>query len=105
MRESRYRMRFYLDPNSITMANNDYHNLLRGMQASGAGVTGQFRYQSGSYKFNLLVLDDLVGYRNTNIYSLRDEPHYIEIEWVSGAGNGYLSLWIDGVLRQTLSGL
>ena len=30
--ESRYRVRFYFDPNGITMANGDYHNMLRGVQ-------------------------------------------------------------------------
>jgi hypothetical protein len=104
--ESRYRVRFYFDPNSIAMNNNDGHNLLRAVQGTSGTVFWMlFLKQGGSYLVRPTVLDDGLGYRNLAYQVLSDGPHYIELDWQAGAGDGYLSLWIDGQLKQTLSGM
>ena len=49
--ESRFRARFYFDPNSIAMANNDGHNILRAVQgSSGTLFYMLFIRQSGMYQ-------------------------------------------------------
>ena len=68
-------------PDAVLPGPEQHHDGEQRLSQPAAGHAGergrclpaQFRYQSGSYKFNLLVLDDLVGYRISNIYSLSDE--------------------------------
>jgi hypothetical protein len=104
--EPRYRARFYFDPNSIGMNNNDGHNFLRAVQGTSGTVFWMlFLKQGGNYLMRPTVLEDGLGYRNLAYQVLSDGAHYIELDWQAGAGDGYLSLWIDGELKQTLSGL
>jgi len=64
-------------------------------------------YESGAYKLRSRVMKDDWGYNSSNKYTLSNAWHVIEIEWqassAAGANNGFLSLWIDGTLAQTLS--
>jgi len=103
--EPRYRARFYFDPNSITMASGDNHYIFFGYSgtASPAAVLRViFRYSSGVYQLRVSALDNA---RSGSWYTITDGPHAIEIEWkaatAAGANNGAISLWIDGVAKQT----
>lgn len=107
--ETHYRARFYFDPNSITMAENDRHFILTAYSgASTINVRLNFKYISSSYQLSALVRTDTTE-TGTGFYTLSDAPHAIEIEWQAasydGANDGFLSLWIDGVVQQTLSGI
>ena len=46
---------------------------------------------------------------NSDWFTISDTPHFIELDWraatVSGANNGGLTLWIDGVQRANLTGV
>ena len=99
--ETRYRARFYFDPNSISMGNNDAHYLFYGYSGASAIVTRvELRYSKGNYQIRAALRNDSNGWTNSSWFNIADLPHFIEIDWRAstgvGANNGSLTLWIDG---------
>ncbi|MCB9423086.1 MAG: S8 family serine peptidase [Ardenticatenaceae bacterium] len=107
--EPRYRARFYFDPDSIQMRSGDTHRILAARSSSAEIIYLDFRYSSGAYQVQAGIRTDAGKYVTTTWYTISDAPHAIEFDWQAatsaGANNGYLSLWIDNVLRQTKSGI
>jgi hypothetical protein len=108
--EARYRARFRFDPNSIAMTNNNTHDLFLGYRGtSTAAVRVQFRRSSGAYQLRTSLRDDGSSWKTTSWFTISDAPHSIEIYWRaatgSGANNGGLTLWIDGIQRANLTGV
>ena len=108
--ETRYRARFYFDPNSISMANNDAHYLLYGYtDTSTIVVRVELRYSKGNYQLRASIRNDSSGWTNSSWFSISDASHFIEIDWrgstASGANNGSLTFWIDGIQRANLTGV
>ncbi len=108
--EARYRARFYFDPNSITMANGDMHYIFTAFDNAGKDPFDlYFRSYNGEYQIRASLEDNSNLYYYTSWFTLTDSQHYLEIDWQAasapGAYNGYLSLWIDGVLKQTRSAI
>jgi len=108
--ETRYRFRFYLDPNSLTMADPSWFLIFKSIQEdwSVAPLKVYLLYSGSAYKINAKDATDGGDYsKYTSDYTITDAPHCIEIDWMAstGAGNddGYFSLWIDGVLKETVS--
>ncbi len=68
-----------------------------------------FRKYNTSYQIRGQLRDDATVYTSTSWFTITDAPHAIEIDWQAatavGANNGSLSLWIDGVLKQTKSAI
>ena len=106
--ESRYRARFYFDPNSIMMTDGLDFYLLTGYDASSV-LQVQFGYSAGSYRIRLRQTNDSAGTASTAWVNLTDATHFIEIEWRAatavGANDGSTTLWIDNVLSGSLSGV
>jgi hypothetical protein len=112
--ESRYRARFYFDPNSITMASSDAHLILIGRTANGT-TTGatvlqvELRYSGGKYQIRALISDDATAFTSSGWFTINDAPHSIEIDWrastAAGANNGGLTLWIDGTQQANVTGI
>lgn len=100
---SRYRARFYFDPNSLAMdagashsifAVRDFDNqwdfgVILGKRASGYWIRIQGLQDDGSLAYS-------------SIYAISDNWHSIEIEWLSGSP-GRIKLWIDGALKQEVA--
>ena len=46
---------------------------------------------------------------STGDYAISDAAHFVEVDWAAatsaGANDGYLSLWLDGVLQETKSSI
>jgi len=108
--ETRYRARFYFDPNSITMANNDSHYLFYGYHGtSTVALRIQFRRSSGTYQLRAALRNDSSTWTSSSWFTISDASHSIEIDWrastASGANNGGLTLWIDGTQRANLTGV
>jgi hypothetical protein len=65
--------------------------------------------ESGAYKLRVRIMNDAYIYTIGNKFTISNGWHPIEIEWqassASGANNGFLTLWIDGVLKQTISNI
>jgi hypothetical protein len=108
--ETSYRARFYFDPNTIRMSNGDLHNLLHGYTGSSTQVLRlQFRFANGGYQLRAGLRNDGSSWMNTAWFPIADAPQAVELYWRtssgSGANNGGLTLWIDGVQRGNLSGV
>lgn len=106
--ETRYRARFYFDPNSITMANSDSHIILRGYGASSTIVLRvEFGFSNGAYRIRAGLLNDGSAWAETNWVTISDAPHAIELDWraSTGTNNGGLTFWIDGTQQADLTGI
>jgi len=107
--EPRYRARFYFDPNSITISNGNAHLIMVARNNANDVVRIEFGRNGGVYQVRAGTRLDNGNYTNTSWYTISDASHYIEFDWMAstaaGNNNGYLSLWIDGTLRQTLINL
>lgn len=109
--EPRYRARFYFDPNTITMASGNAHNILYAYATNLSTVVTyvEFRNSSGSYQIRGQVITDAGTFTTTTWFTISDAPHAIEFDWraatAAGANNGAYTLWIDGVQRADLINL
>lgn len=109
--ETRYRTRFYFDPNSIPMAIGNAHLLFQGFSDGGTAQILQLelRYQSTGYEIRALLLNDAKVWISTSWFPLSDAPHALELDWRAatavGANNGGLTFWIDGVQQADLTGV
>jgi len=109
--ETRYRARFYFDPNSIPMALGDTHLIFLG--SSGGGTVQhlqlELRFQATGYEVRTQLMNDVKIMISTSWLSLSDAPHALELDWraatAAGANNGGLTFWIDGVQQADLTGV
>jgi hypothetical protein len=108
--QNRYRARFYMDPNSITMASADTFNVFSGRTSSGWTFSVQLNYSSSAgYRVRTQIYNDAGTATNGAWVNISDASHYIEVDWkassASGANNGYITLWLDGTSSDTQSGI
>jgi RHS repeat-associated protein len=109
--ETHYRARFYLHPNSLVMASGSAHYIFDGVElGSGDSIIRlELAYQNGAYKLRPRTEKDDWDYVLGSMTPISNEWHAVEIEWKAasapGTNDGFLSLWIDGNLIETLSGL
>jgi hypothetical protein len=104
--EPRYRVRFYFDPNSISMASGDSHGILYAyVGTSTAVIRGLFRFSSGAYQIQFGSLDDGGTWHDTSWVTLSDAKHSLEIDWQVAANNGSLTLWVDGTQQPSVTGV
>lgn len=103
--EGEYHARFYFDPNSISMADEDAHSIMLGKQEGGATFLFilTFIKLGNKYYVGARALDDAVGYRRTSWYVVNDGPNSIEFIWKTGAGTGLLELWVNGTLVEAIT--
>ena len=92
------------------MANSNAHYIFYGYQgASTVVLRVELRYSSGSYQVNVSALDDGTTWKTTGNFNITDAPHLIEFDWLastsSGANNGTLTYWIDGVQKALITGI
>lgn len=108
--ENRYRLRFYFDPNSITMSNGNAHYIFYGYTGTSTDVLRvEFRRSSSSYQINAAIRNDKSTWTISNWFTISDASHYLELDWrastAAGANNGGLTFWIDGVQKANLTGV
>lgn len=100
---SRYRARFYFNPNSISMAAGSSHSIFAGR---GFDNDWDFRVFLGkstpSYWIRVQGLQDDGSLVYSSTYAISDDWHSIEIEWLSG-NPGRIKLWIDGTFKQEVA--
>ena len=106
---SRYRARFYFDPNTISMAEGDSFYLFQALDATSTpNIRIEFRYQSGSYQVRSQAVDDEEIWNSNPWTNITDTHHAIEIDWQAastiGANNGSLTFWVDGNKLSQLTG-
>jgi hypothetical protein len=104
--ETTYHARFWFNPNGTGTGNNIW-DILQGV--SGAQVPFRVQYQrlggaGGTYRIRAQLLTT-GGNVNTPYVNISSAAHAVEIAWSAGSGAGVrLQLYVDGVLRQSLSG-
>jgi len=109
--ESRYRARFYFDPNSIVMADRDAFYLFTGYSngTSTGVVRVELRFNKGNYQLRAQIRNDGGGWASSNWTNIGDAPHFVELDWqaatFAGANNGNLTFWIDGIQNASLAGI
>ncbi len=107
--ETRYRARFYFDPNGIVMTSGDGHTILEAYQGATVVLHVQFRWSTSGYQVRARIRTDTTTFLTTAWYTISDASHFIELDWLAatgvGANNGSLTLWIDGVQMQIVSGV
>ena len=103
-----YRLRHYIDPNELTMANADHFYVL--VIRGGGGGRGfiDLHYDGANYEIRLCLYDD-AGLQSTAYYDITDASHYVEalVNYATGAEaeDDSATLWIDGASQETLSNL
>jgi subtilisin family serine protease len=101
--EPSYHARFYFHPNSATTGASQ-HDIFTGQNSGGTIIFRvQYRLSSGQYQVRARVQQSS-GTTSTNWFTISNAAHPIEIAWQSGASTSF-SLYVDGTLKQALSGL
>lgn len=107
--EPRYRVQFTFDPNSIVMGSGNVHRILAARSSNAEVVRLDFRFRNGAYGIRVGQRTDGGSYGYSSWQTISDAPHTIEFDWqaatAAGANDGYLTLWIDNVLTQTIGGI
>jgi len=103
-----WRLRCYIDPNGITLPG--YNHFLFCLVYHGGILTEIHIENRGDvYTIRARQQDDNWASRATGYYTITDAPHYVEVyvkhATSSSANNGILTLWIDGVQKQTITDL
>jgi hypothetical protein len=107
--EASYHARFYFNTTAATTTGNSQHTIFSGFTATnGLLYQVQFRHKNGGSKWEFrATFSRPNGEATTDWFTLGNGPanawHAIEIDW-RGATTGSLALYLDGVLRQTLTG-
>ena len=103
--EIRYRCRFYIDPNSITMGNNENIDMMLGAANEPfRAFAVRLKYLTASgYNIGSWIRSDDLTYNYLSNYPITDGQHCIEVDFIksSGANDGSLQLIIDGVSKET----
>ncbi len=107
--KSRFRARFYFDPNSLTMPTATGFIISQGRDASGVSYQVELGYTTASgYRVRTQVYNDAQVLAVGSWVNISDNPHFVEIDWKAadtGTTNGYLSLWVDGVAQGSQTGI
>ena len=101
--ESRYRARFYFDPNGFDPGESQSHFRTRILIASdGSGlrvITLVLKRQLGAYSIEGRVRRNDGTRADTGFFAITDGPHFFELDWqrasAPGAGDGSFTLRID----------
>jgi hypothetical protein len=110
--ESRYRARFYFDPNGFDPGESQSHFRTRILIAQGSGfrvITLVLKRQLGAYTVEARVRRNDGTRADTGFFPISDGSHFIEFDWRRatgpGANDGSLELFVDGGSVATLTGI
>lgn len=95
------RYRFYLDPNSLTMSDTDFHVICRTLNGTSQRTQVQFGWLTASgFRIRAMATDDGGTNQATSWVNISDAEQYVEvlIQYASGvsADDGVVRLWVDG---------
>jgi hypothetical protein len=107
---TRYRARFYFDPNSIPMSNgNEFYLLIGYLGTSTEVLRVEMQRSGGNYQLRGRLRNDGSSWTSTNWFTISDDAHVIEVDWRAasgpGASDGGLTLWIDNAEQQDVTGV
>ena len=106
MNEPRYRVRFYLRLTELVLVENDELVLFSGHNGlDEAQVQLSIRRVGGENRLIPAAGQDGGSLVQGGGIAIGNGWHAIEFDWRTGAGDGYLNLWIDGSPFTGLTGL
>jgi len=104
-----YRYRHYVDPNGLTMGTADQFFMCQITRSGNQRSATRLSYSPGTYFVSAHTINDAAAGEATNNYPITDAEHYVEVlvEYASGsaASDARLTLWIDDVQKQQVTGL
>jgi hypothetical protein len=111
--ESRYRARFYVDPNGFDPGEGSFHfrtRILIARDSSGRRVVVVvLKRQAGTYWIEVRVRGNDGTRIDTGFFPIGDGPNLVEFDWrrstAPGASDGALQLWINGDSAAMLAGI
>ena len=108
--ESRYRARFYFDPNSLMMSSGNWHTIFQGYQSSSVAVFRvDLRFFEGNYYLRVAIRNKFSTWFYAPWQLVDAGGHFVEVDWQaatnSSAKNGYLAYWVDGAQIVGVSGV
>jgi hypothetical protein len=111
--ESRYRARFYFDPNGFDPGEASSHFRTRifiAFDPSGLRViTVVLKRQGGAYSLETRVRRNDGTRADTGFVPISDGPHFVELDWQRATGpgvsDGALEMWIDDTFASLLVGI
>ena len=106
--ESHYRVRFYFDPNSVSMSQDNTIEIFAAYNRNGDLLTKvEVQYNGGNYQVDATILDDVNWEYKSSWINISDAPHAVEIDWQAatgvGANNGSMAFWVDGIQRANIT--
>jgi hypothetical protein len=107
--ETNFATRFNFDINSLSMGAGERFRFMQVKMGAERPFFIVLKYQGGQYYIQLNTkLDDLTKVKS-GWHLLSDAVHTIEVNWQAssapGANDGYVDLYIDDVLQETLGNL
>lgn len=122
--EKRYRLRFQINPNNLTMARNNAFYVAQAytgtgtttpvlrieLQCTGATGTSCSSTGAGVYQIRANSVNTSTTWTNTVWYTItKNASNTIEIDWQAATtpsgNNGSLTFWVNGVQRDRASGM
>ena len=106
--ETRFRARFYYNPNTLKMPNNTPPAIFIAYNTSAqATIVVQIRYLGGALQLRSGLLSDTNTWSYTSWSTISKAWHIVEFDWIastsSSANNGSLTLWLDGTQKGSIS--
>ncbi len=103
--EATYNARFYFNPNGTSTNASGIADIFQALNTGGTTPIIRVQYQRLGTTYQVrAVVSRNGGNSSTSWYPITNASHAIEIGWRSGASTSF-SLYIDGTLKQTLTGL
>lgn len=108
--ETRYRARFYFDPNGANLAQGDMHTIFYAYSGWTSVLRIDFRYsKKAGYQVRARALDNGKSWVSTPWFPILDAPHVIEFAWRAAtqttSPSGSLTLWLDAKEVAQLEGI
>jgi len=100
-----YRFRAYIDPNTLSIGSGDRFYFVYVMVGGTNLATAELYYNGSNYQVRCSTRPDSGGWPTTSLYTITDEPHYVEVQVEIGASAGTLTLWIDGVQQEQITAI
>lgn len=113
LNERSYKAKFLFDPNSIQMADGDYHTIFLGQDLRNNSYLNvlqvHFRKVALGYQLRALARQDqnvVPIWVSTKWFTITDQSHEVEVEWdasqSAGMNNGQLTFSIDSIQRANI---
>lgn len=104
------RVRFYIDPNTLTMTSGTNHWITRVYSAAPGLINVVYLYKSGTnYQLDMVAYNDADGVVGSTATTITDAPHYIEFYTKRATTNisadGVFTWWIDGTQITTTTNI